>query len=113
MLLNGGELDGVRLLAPRTVEMMRTNHLSPAALETAGAGIGWGMDFAVVMDAAAAGLPLSDGSYYWAGAAGTWFWIDPRADLTFVGMIQHFGDAVRDVQSMSRNLVYQAVVDLD
>jgi CubicO group peptidase (beta-lactamase class C family) len=111
MLLNGGQLDGVRLLAPRTVEMMRTNHLSKEALATAGAGIGWGMDFAVVMDAAAAGLPLADSSYYWAGAAGTWFWIDPKTDLTFIGMIQHFGRAVGEVQGVSRNLVYQSIVD--
>ena len=52
--------------------------------------------------------PLGAGSYYWAGAAGTWFWIDPETDLTFVGMIQHFGS--REVQQLSRNLVYQAVI---
>ena len=118
-MLNGGELGGVRLLAPRTVEMMRTNHLSDEATAamgrpnngvTARPGTGFGLDFAVVDDPAAAGEPYAKGAYYWGGAAGTWFWIDPETDLTFVGMIQHRGSAVRDVQGLSRNLVYQAVV---
>ncbi len=110
MMLNDGELDGVRILAPRTVEMMRTNHLSEEALATMGPGSGFGLDFAVVHDPAAAGEPYGTGSYRWGGAAGTWFWIDPTTDLTFVGMIQHRGSAVREVQGISRNLVYQAVV---
>ena len=110
MLLNDGELDGVRLLAPRTVEMMRTNFLSPQALATMRPGQGFGLDFATVHDPATAGEPYAKGSYYWGGAAGTWFWIDPRTDLTFVGMIQHRGPAVREVQGLSRNLTYQAIV---
>ena len=111
MLLNGGEIDGVRLLAPRTVEMMGTNFLSPEALATMRPGQGFGLDFATVHDPATAGEPYAKGTYYWGGAAGTWFWIDPRTDLTFVGMIQHRGTAVREVQGISRNLAYQAVVD--
>jgi len=111
MLLNGGELEGVRLLAPRTVELMHTNFLSPEALETMRPGQGFGLDFATVHDPAAAGEPYAKGSYYWGGAAGTWFWIDPQTDLTFVGMIQHRGTAVREVQGISRNLAYQAIVD--
>ena len=110
MLLNGGELDGIRLLAPRTVEMMRTNHLSAEALPTMRPGTGFGFDFAVVHDPNAAGEPYAKGSYFWGGAAGTWFWIDPATDLTFVGMIQHLGASVQEVQGISRNLVYQAVV---
>lgn len=109
MLLNGGELDGVRLLGTRTVEMMRTNHMSATALPTRGPGQGWGLGFSVVMDAAAAGEPYGDGTYYWLGAAGTWFWIDPANDLTFVGMIQHAGPEIQEVQGLSRNLVYQAL----
>ena len=109
MLLNGGELDGVRLLAPRTVELMRTNFLSPEALPTMRPGQGFGLDFAPVHDPAAAGEPYGAGSYYWGGAAGTWFWIDPKTDLTFVGMIQHRGAAVGRVQGISRNLAYQAI----
>ena len=54
---------------------------------------------------------LAAGSYYWGGAAGTWFWIDPESDLTFVGMIQHQSrPTVREVRGLSRNFVYQAVV---
>jgi CubicO group peptidase (beta-lactamase class C family) len=122
MLLNGGALDGARLLAPRTIEMMRTNHLLDEPLGkmaqgqglplgyTASPGQGFGLDFAVVMDAAAAGEPWPNGTAYWYGAAGTWFWIDPETDLAFVGMIQHRGAESGEVQGLSRNLVYQAIV---
>jgi CubicO group peptidase (beta-lactamase class C family) len=111
MVLNGGELGGVRRLAPRSVEMMRTNHLQEQALSTMGPGAGFGLDFGVVMDPAAAGEPYSKGSFRWGGAAGTWFWIDPVEDFVFVGMIQHRGRAVGDVQGISRNLTYQAIID--
>ncbi len=111
MLLEGGQFNGVRLLAPRTVEMMRTNHVMPEPLKTMRAGTGWGLDFSVVMDAAQAGEPVSDGTFSWYGIAGTWFWIDPVRDLAFVGMIQHTGPAAADVRSMSRNLVYQSLID--
>ena len=110
MLLNGGELDGKRLLAPRTVEMMRTNHLSAEATANMRTGMGFGLGFMVYMDSAAAGEPHADGSYYWLGIDGTWFWIDPVMDLSFVGMIQYTGRAQREVHGLSRNLVYQAVV---
>ena len=110
MLANDGELNGERILAPRTVEMMRTNHLSPEAEATMTPGLGFGMDFAVVLDSAAAGEPSREGSYYWSGAAGTWFWIDPATDLVFVGMIQHQGPEIGEIQGLSRNLIYQAIV---
>jgi CubicO group peptidase (beta-lactamase class C family) len=111
MLLNDGEFAGLRYLSPRTVAMMRTNHLHADALKTMRPGTGWGMDFRVVMDAAAAGEPTSDGSYDWYGIAGTWFWIDPKEDLVFVGMIQHRGRANSEIQGVSRNLVYQALMN--
>ena len=109
MLLNGGELGGTRLLSPRSVEIMRTNHLLPGPLATRPAGRGFSFGFEVVTDAAAAGEAYGDGTYRWGGAAGTWFWIDPATDLAFVGMIQHRGTAVGEVQSLSRNLVYGAL----
>lgn len=109
MLLNGGELGGVRVLSPRSVEIMRTNHLLPGPLSTRPAGRGFSFGFEVVTDAAAAGEAYADGSYRWGGAAGTWFWIDPKTDLAFVGMIQHRGAAVGEVQSISRNFVYGAL----
>ena len=109
MLLNGGELGGARVLSPRSVEIMRTNHLLPGPLSTRPAGRGFSFGFEVVTDAAAAGEAYADGTYRWGGAAGTWFWIDPETDLAFVGMIQHRGSAVGEVQSISRNFVYGAL----
>ena len=109
MLLNGGELNGVRLLAQRTVEMMRTNHLSKEATRNMRPGMGFGMDFMVYMDPAAAGEPHSPGSYYWLGIDGTWFWIDPKLDFAFVGMMQH--TPYGRVHGLSRNLVYQAIIN--
>ncbi len=112
MLLGGGQLGGVRLLAPRTVEMMRTNHVLAEPLKTMRQGTGWGMDFQVIVDAAAAGEPYSNGAFHWYGIAGTWFWIDPVRDFAFVGMIQH--DNLRTanaVHGLSRNWVYQALID--
>jgi CubicO group peptidase (beta-lactamase class C family) len=109
MLLNGGELDGVRILAPLTVEIMHRNHLPPEIGEMS-PGTGFGLDFAVVLDPAQAHA-VSEGTYYWGGAAGTWFWIDPVEDLVFVGMIQQFGQGRPDVRALSRQLTYQAILE--
>jgi len=112
MLLQGGQLNGVRLLAPRTVEIMRTNQVNPDPLKTMPAGTGWGMDFQIVMDPAAAGEAVSAGTFSWFGIAGTWFWIDPVRDLAFVGMVQHQNlGTTRPIHALSRSLVYQAVLD--
>jgi CubicO group peptidase (beta-lactamase class C family) len=111
MLLNGGEFAGTRFLSPRTVQMMRTNHLQAEPLKTVRAGTGWGLGFRTVMDAAAAGEPVADGTFDWYGIAGTWFWIDPTSDLVFVGMIQHRGRANDEIRNLSRNLVYQALTN--
>ena len=111
MLLNGGEFAGIRYLSPRTVQMMRTNHLAAEPLKTVRAGTGWGLGFRTVMDAAAAGEPVADGTFDWYGLAGTWFWIDPASDLVFVGMIQHRGRANNEIRTISRNLVYQALIN--
>jgi CubicO group peptidase (beta-lactamase class C family) len=112
MLLQHGQLNGVRLLAPRTVEMMRTNHVNPDPLKTMQQGTGWGMDFQIVMDAAAAGDSVSNGTFTWFGIAGTWFWIDPVEDLAFVGMVGHQSlQTTRAIHGLSRSLVYQAVMN--
>ncbi len=93
MLLNGGELDGKRLLKASTVELMRTNVLADGVkvdlYGPAEEGIGFGLDFAIVLDPATAGTPRGRNSFYWGGAFGTWFWIDPTNDLIVVGMIQN------------------------
>lgn len=99
---NGGELDGVRILSPKTVAYMARNHL-PASVQGGGSGeqpnlggatlngFGFGLGFGVVTDTAAAGVIGSDGQYYWGGAAGTVFWIDPVEDLIVVSMMQLMG----------------------
>ena len=111
MLLNGGELDGVRILSPMTVNLIRRNHLPKDMVEmTPGSGSGFGLDFAVILDPVEAET-YSKGEYSWGGAAGTWFWIDPVEDLVFVGMIQQFGAARPDVRSLTRRLTYQAIIE--
>jgi CubicO group peptidase (beta-lactamase class C family) len=120
MLLNGGELEGKRILKPETVKLMRTNMLSDAIMNSdvppfnTARGRGFGLDFAVVLDSAKAG-PQGEGTYSWGGAAGTWFWIDPTNDLFFLGMIHVLnkeGDpAIKDIDKDSAKLVYEALVD--
>ena len=112
MLLNGGELDGVRILAPLTVELMHRNQL-PKGLDNSilGAnGTSFGLDFAIIEDPVEA-EGYSKGEYYWGGAAGTWFWIDPVENIVFVGMIQQFGNGIPDVRGTSRRLLYQAIME--
>lgn len=120
MLLNGGELDGARILKPETVTLMRTNALSDTIMNSSeppfntARGRGFGLDFAVVLDSAKAG-PQGEGTYSWGGAAGTWFWIDPKNDLFFLGMIHILnkgGDpAIKDIDDDSAKLVYDALID--
>jgi CubicO group peptidase (beta-lactamase class C family) len=110
MLLNGGELDGVRILSPTTVEMMSRNHL-PRDMGEYAPGVGWGLDFSVVLDPVEAGS-VSAGEYSWGGAAGTWFWIDPVEDLVFVGMIQQFGRGRPNIRSLAHRLTYQAITEV-
>ncbi len=119
MILNKGELDGVRLLAPSSVELMGTNVIPKDVLVnsngTSGSrfneAVGFGLDFMVVSDARAAGTNQGDGSLSWGGAAGTWFWVDPTNDLIFVGMIQRMGGSGGDdLGGMARALTYQALI---
>ncbi|MGI9250277.1 MAG: serine hydrolase domain-containing protein [Pseudohongiellaceae bacterium] len=108
MLLNGGELNGVRILSPMTVRLMHRNQL-PAGVPNIGSpGTLFGLDFAITANPVEA-ESYSRGEYYWGGAAGTWFWIDPVEDLVFVGMIQQFGGQRPNVRASSRQAVYQAI----
>jgi CubicO group peptidase (beta-lactamase class C family) len=120
MVLNGGEANGKRFLKASTVQLMRTNVLADGvAVDTYGPpqpGLGFGLDFAVVMDPAAAKTPEPRGSFYWGGAFGTWFWLDPVNDLVVIGMIQNVNGSQPtggspQVRPLSRKLVYQALVD--
>ena len=120
MMLNRGEVNGTRFLKGSTVELMRTNVLADGVtVDTYGPsqpGIGFGLDFAIVMDPAVANTPEGRGSFYWGGAFGTWFWIDPTNDMVVVGMIQNVGGSSPtggspQVRPLSRRLVYEALVD--
>lgn len=120
MLANGGELEGVRILSPASVQLMSSNHV-PASLLTGEFGIGlhilrpgfgYGYNCAVVFDPAEANLPEGKGTFFWDGAAGTWFWVDPTNDVVFVGMIQRFlGPGSPNLEYLSRSVVYQALVN--
>jgi CubicO group peptidase (beta-lactamase class C family) len=102
MLGNGGELGGARILSPSSVHLMASNHLPPSLLtgefgigmQTLRPGFGYGYNCAVVFDPPQANLPEGKGTFFWDGAAGTWFWVDPTNDLVFVGMIQRPARAV-------------------
>ncbi len=121
MVLNGGELNGVRLVAPSSIELMRTNHV-PEAVKNANKfgigyyhmqpGLGFGYDFAILEDPPKLGSTAGKGTFLWDGIAGTWFWIDPTNDVIFVGMIQRWllGGGP-DVENLTRALTYQALVD--
>jgi CubicO group peptidase (beta-lactamase class C family) len=119
MILNKGELDGVRILSPASVELMGTNVIPQSVLVSSNGtnvarfneAVGFGLDFMVVKDARAAGLLEGNGTMSWGGAAGTWFWVDPTNDVIFVGMIQRMGDTGGDdLGTQARTLTYQALV---
>lgn len=116
-----GELDGVRLLSPRTVAYMMRNHLPGGLdLETFGRplyaeapfrGVGFGLGFAVVLDPAAGKVPGSEGEASWGGAASTAFWIDQREELTAAFYTQLLPSSAYRIRPQLRQLVYQALVD--
>jgi CubicO group peptidase (beta-lactamase class C family) len=120
MLLRGGELDGERLLSPRTLRYMTRNHLPgnvdlqtfgrPLFAETRYDGVGFGLGFAVVMDAAAGKVIASEGEFNWGGMASTTFWVDPADELTVVFMTQVMPSSTYPIRPQLRQLVYQAVV---
>ena len=119
MLLNGGELDGVRIVSADALRQQMSNHLSDAILNGGfgvGAqqirpGFGHGFDGAVFTDPEAAGVPVGKGTYQWDGAAGTWFWVDPEHDLLFVGMIQRLAEQSPPIQKITQTLMADAYLD--
>jgi CubicO group peptidase (beta-lactamase class C family) len=115
MLLNGGELDGTRLLGRKTVELMSSNHLPPAIAQggqpgTMEPGVGYGLGVSVTVDPAAAGNLGSVGAFGWSGAATTWFTVDPAEKLVAVLMAQQHPYDAR-LLSEFQTLVYQAIAD--
>ncbi|MGC8465101.1 MAG: serine hydrolase domain-containing protein [Acidimicrobiales bacterium] len=121
MLLNEGELDGVRLLGSRTVEYMTVNHLPgnadltafgrPIFAETSYNGVGFGLGFSVVMDPTAAKTSASAGQFAWGGAASTTFWVDPLEEITVIFMTQLLPSSTYPIRPQLAQLVYQALVD--
>jgi CubicO group peptidase (beta-lactamase class C family) len=111
MLLNGGELDGVRLLSPMTVELMRSDLLGdrPALGYLLAPGHGFGVTFAVSKGQGQTGLLPPAGQYRWGGAAGTAFWIDPREQMIGVFMMQTLLDLVKRTEFSQ--LAYQSIID--
>jgi len=120
MLRRGGELDGHRVLGPRTLAMMHMNHLpggqelTKLALggfsETAYDGVGFGLGFASSLDEVAAG-GLGAGDYYWGGAASTIFWVDPKEDLSVVFMTQLMPSGTFNFRGQLKSIVYSSIID--
>ena len=114
MLLNGGELDGARVLGPRTVRFIASNHLnesiSKGTYYIPGPGYGFGLGFATRLEYGQSTWPDSVGGFYWGGYAGTYFWIDPEERLVVSYMSQ---EPVRRqyYRNLLRDLVYQAVIE--
>ena len=108
MMLNGGTLDGRRILSRKTVELMTTSHLGDVAYN---AGQGFGLGFYVVEDLGARGSPGSTGEFGWGGAYHTTYWVDPREELVVVHLTQLVPAGDVDDQAKVRALVYQAIAD--
>jgi len=120
MLVNAGELDGVRILSPESIDVMRTNRLRDELniyeTDTSPGRPGqvFGVDFAIIDDPAAANSPQNAGTYYWSGAAGTWFYIDPVEDMYFIGMIQsRLGrrPGAANMRNIARDIIYADLAD--
>ena len=122
MLRNRGELDGIRLLGRKTIELMTTNHLpggqdltqlAQAGLftETAYAGVGFGLGFSVMQSPARAQIPGTPGEYAWGGAASTAFWVDPAEDLIVIFMTQLMPSSTYPLRRELRVLTYGALID--
>jgi CubicO group peptidase (beta-lactamase class C family) len=108
MMLNGGTLDGRRILSRKTVELMTTSHLGDIDYN---AGQGFGLGFYVVEDVGARGSPGSTGEFGWGGAYHTTYWVDPREELVVVHLTQLVPAGDVDDQAKVRALVYQAIAD--
>ena len=119
MMLNKGELDGVRLLGRKTVELMTTNHLrgdmadmgQPRFSESSYYGIGFGLGFSVMLDPAKAQILGTPGEYAWGGAASTAFWVDPGEDMAVIMLTQLMPSSTYPIRRELRVLTYQAIVD--
>jgi CubicO group peptidase (beta-lactamase class C family) len=115
MLLNGGELNGSRLLTGETIELMARNHLPDQLVPihfgpNPWPGMGYGLGFGVHMNTGKTGVPVSDGTFGWLGWGGTGFWVDPREGLIRLWLTQ-FRLGTEPVDTVFQDLVYQALTD--
>ncbi len=114
MLANDGELDGVRILSRKSVELMRADHMPldmPRAGGTISAGWGFGLTFAVNRGPGLTGMIGTEGEYRWGGAAGTRFWIDPKEEMVTIFMVQILPYRGLSYGREFKRLAYQAIVD--
>ena len=121
MLVAGGEFEGARILAPKTVELMASNHLPGGQdltelsrslfSESTNAGVGFGLGVAVVFDAPQTLIPCSTGEFYWGGAASTAFWCDPMEEITAVFMTQLLPSSTYPIRRELRTLAYAALME--
>ena len=119
MLLNGGSLDGQRIVGPRTLAFMTRNHLPGgadlAALATGGfsesayEGVGFGLGFANKIDPVSNGFPGSVGSFFWGGLASTLFWVDPAEELVVIFMTQLIPSSTFNFRGQLENIIYGAL----
>jgi len=111
MMLNGGEFNGQRLLAPSTVSLMTDNHTGDMPIWLAGPGMGFGLGYGVVVDRGLAATPLSEGAAYWGGAYCTISWLDPDQELVAVLMTQVRPYSHLNIRQDFQVLTYQAIVE--
>ena len=119
MLVNGGELDGARIVSPKTLALMTANHLPGGAdltqlsqsmfSESQNAGVGFGLGFATVIDPARTLMPASKGEFYWGGAYSTAFFVDPVEQLTMVFMTQVYPSSAYPIRRQLKTLIYAAM----
>ena len=121
MLMREGELDGARIVAPKTLRLMRTNHL-PGGVdltemsrslfsESNNAGTGFGLGFAMVIEPAKTLMPSSMGEFYWGGAYSTAFFVDPVEKVTMVFMTQLYPSSTYPVRRQLKTLIYSALTE--
>ena len=120
MLRNGGELDGVRILGPRTLQLMTLNHLpggkdlatmAQNAAETQREGQGFGLGFAVLLDQTVAQIIGTPGEFYWGGAASTAFFVNPKEDLIMIFLTQLRPSSTYPIRRELRTTIYSSIID--
>ena len=111
MVLNKGQLNGVRILAPSTVSLMLENHTGDLPIWLTGPGTGFGLGFGVIVDRGKSSSPLSEGSAYWGGAYCTISWIDPEKDLVGLMMTQVRPYTHINIRRDFQVMTYQAIAD--